>query len=666
MSLEAYAVAVRLSLTNQLSHGLAIVARELGQLENKTLSLQDKFNALKLVGAGWALKHAGDGMMGFLSKSMHVSKEYTHQVAQLGIMGMKQAEVAEVISTAWKTSRDVITTSAADNIEAFRELRGAFGAGHEHEALMMLPIAQRASAIISSLTGKMTSSKEVGYDIAKAAELSTSGGMTQEKMAKRAEQFMQASIAFGGKVTMADFHNAIKMTRGSAMRYGDEFIAHYLPTLIQEMKTGHGGGQQAGTLLRNFDRTVIQQVIPLNRLQNWEEAGLINPGHVVWNKHHTGLKRITPGGVAGQDVAAENPYEWWQKYGEKAVQNLMQKKGLTDLQAISALATNQMTADLFKKFHFQHQQFERDKKLIEQVTAAGGSKEKYEKLLKTDPLLAQKAMEAQWSNIQAEIGYTILPKLLPLAVKFSNWLNDISVWMERNPGKLQVMVYGLGGLALSIDLIGRAMMLAGIIKLLGMGATLTKIAAAAGVAEAAIGTSAGVGLLGAIAGIAVPVAAAVAALGLLAGAIYAFRDITPEEADANRKDGKDSGAHLTPEARERIRRGELKNFEEKIGKKPSPPPAWMNKPPATAAHKAQELAKVDLTAPRVTIPVPPSRQQQTVQVHTQINLDGRKVGEAVTQHQVREAAKPLTGMAGFNVLGQALLPGMPSQLLPKG
>ncbi|MBM2884106.1 hypothetical protein JFK97_06850 [Chromobacterium phragmitis] len=666
MSLEAYAVAVRLSLTNQLSQGLAIVARELGQLENKTLSLQEKFNALKLVGAGWALKHAGDGMMGFLSKSVHVSKEYTHQIAQLGIMGMKQAEVAEVISTAWKTSRDVITTSAADNIQAFRELRGAFGAGHEHEALQMLPIAQRASAIISSLTGKMTTSKEVGYDIAKAAELSTSGGMTQEKMAKRAEQFMQASIAFGGKVTMADFHNAIKMTRGSAMRYGDEFISHYLPTLIQEMKTGHGGGQQAGTLLRNFDRTVIQQVIPLNRLQNWEEAGLINPGHVVWNKHHTGLKRITPGGVAGQDVAADNPYEWWQKFGEPAVKNLMKKKGLTDLQAISALSTNQMTADLFKKFHFQHQQFERDKKLIQEVTAAGGSKEKYEKLLKTDPLLAQKAMEAQWSNIQAEIGYTILPKLLPLAVKFSNWLNDISIWMEKNPGKLQALVIAFGGLAVSLDLIGKAMMLAGMVKLLSLGPVLARLAAAAGVAEGAIGAASGAGLLGAIAGIALPVAAAVAALGLLAGAIYAFRDISKEEADSYRKDGPDSGAKLTKDAQARIDRGELNNFDQKIGKKQVVPEWFKQQPQSPVAPQAQQLAKIDLTAPKMNIPAPPPRQQQTIQVNTQLNLDGRKIGEAVTRHQVREASKPLTGMSGFDTMSQVLLPGMPSKLLPTG
>ncbi|OVE45658.1 hypothetical protein CBW21_21945 [Chromobacterium violaceum] len=634
-------------------------------MENKTLSLQDKFNALKLVGAGWALKHAGDGMMGFLSKSVHVSKEYTHQVAQLGIMGMKQAEVAEVISTAWKTSRDVITTSAADNIEAFRELRGAFGAGHEHEALMMLPIAQRASAIISSLTGKITSSKEVGYDIAKAAELSTSGGMTQEKMAKRAEQFMQASIAFGGKVTMADFHNAIKMTRGSAMRYGDEFISHYLPTLIQEMKTGHGGGQAAGTLLRNFDRTVIQQVIPLNRLQNWEEAGLINRGHVVWNKHHTGLKRITPGGVAGQDVAAENPYEWWQKFGEKAVQNLMQKKGLTDLQAISALATNQMTADLFKKFHFQHQQFERDKKLIQEVTAAGGSKEKYEKLLKTDPLLAQKALEAQWTNIQAEIGYQILPKLLPLAVKFSEWLSDVSKWMEKNPGKLQALVYSFGGLAIAIKLIGDAMMLAGMVKLLSLGSVLTKIAAAAGVAEAAVGATASTGLLGAIAGVAAPVAIAVAALGLLAGAIYAFRDISPEEANSYRHDGPDSGAHLTPEAKERIRRGELKNFDEKTGQKPITPDWFKKQPQSPVAPQAQQMVKIDVTKPSA-IPVPPPRQQQTIQVSTQINLDSRKIGDALTKHQVREASKPLTGMAGFDTMSQVLLPGMPSTVLPRG
>jgi hypothetical protein len=42
------------------------------------------------------------------------------------------------------------------------------------------------------------------------------------------------------------------------------------------------------------------------------------------------------------------------------------------------------------------------------------------------------------------------------------------------------------------------------------------------------------------------------------------------------------------------------------------------------------------------------KSSQTVQVSTQVNLDGRKVGEAVSSHQAREAGRALSGATGFD------------------
>ena len=44
----------------------------------------------------------------------------------------------------------------------------------------------------------------------------------------------------------------------------------------------------------------------------------------------------------------------------------------------------------------------------------------------------------------------------------------------------------------------------------------------------------------------------------------------------------------------------------------------------------------------------PPPNMQSVQVHTQINLDGRKVGEAVTHHQANEASKAFSGASSFD------------------
>lgn len=684
MAFDAYSVGIKLSLNNMVSSGLHLLAKDLTGLEKNVANLQDKFSALKTIAVGWGIQHIGSGMLGFIGKSVEVSKEYTHQVAQLGVMGMQQKEIAEVIATSWKTTRDVITSSASDNIEAFRELRGAFGAGHEHEALAILPVAQRASAIVSSLTGKMQSVKDVGYDIAKAAELSTSGGMTMGQMTKRAEQFMQASIAFGGKVTMNDFHSALKMTRGSSLKYSDDFIAHYLPTLIQEMKTGHGGGQQAGTLLRNFDRAVIGQVIPLNKLQNWMDGGLIKSGQVVWNKHHTGLKKIKPGGVVGQDLAMENPMAWWDQYGESALQQLMKKHHLTENQALSALATNQMTADLFKKFHYQKVQFERDKKLIEQVTAAGGTKQKYDQLLKTDPLLAEKAMHKQWENVQARIGFEILPRLIPYMIQFANGLDRISQWMENNPEKTKNIVFGFTGLAIGLDLLGKAMMAAGIIKLLGIGPMLMS-ALGGNVISRFI--TAGIGFIGNMIMIglrAIPVIGWI--LMIVTAAAWVYRNWDFVKAKAKEVWGFigpyitgiwDSICDFAKTAWGVLSAGfkgfigffldqwqwafnnliDMVNaFLPKVAqlKRFDFADRW-NRPEASYSNEGRGH----------TVPVPP-KQSTTVQVHTKLQLDSKVLGESVTIHQTREATKPMTGMRGFDAVSSAVLPTMPSSFYPRG
>lgn len=666
MAFEAYSVAIKLSLTNMVSSGLQLIAKDLTGLERNVVNLQDKFKALKMIGVGWGMKHVGDSMLGYLGKTVDVSKEYTHQVSQLGILGMKQAEIAKVISQSWKTSQQVISSSAADNIEAYREMRAVFGSGHEHEALAMLPMAQRSSAILSSLTGQMNKVKDVGYDMAKAAELTTVGGMTNAQMQKRAEQFMQASIAFGGKVNMQDFHGALKMTRGASLNYNDDFISHYLPTLIQEMKSGNGGGQQAGTLLRNFDRAVVQQVIPLNKLSNWEDAGLINAGHVVWNKHHTGLKKITPGGVAGQDIASQSPYQWWQQYGEAAVSTLMRKNGLTDIQAISALATNQMTADLFKKLHFQHAQFERDKKMIEDVTAGGGSKAKYEKLLKTDPLLAQQALHKQWENVQARIGYEILPKLIPLGIKFANWLGDISQWMEKHPNKLQALVIGFGSLAIGLDLLGRGLMAAGIIKLLGLGPMISSVLGGIGSAIMFVGRALFIN----------PIGLAITGIAVAAYLLWRNWDTVRPKLLAAWSWITDGVASLW--------NGIKNGFHTFVGWYLQGWQGLFNKLIAglnVILPKAMQISKMhfadDWNIPKASysnegrgaaVPVPPRQQNSAPQpAQLYITHEGKKVLAAVvTTEQTREASMPLTGVRGFDALRQAILPTMPSGMYPRG
>lgn len=388
----------------------------------------------------------------------------------------------------------------------------------------------------------------------------------------------------------------------------------------------------------------------------------------------------------------------------------MKKNGLTDIQAISALSTNQMTTDLFKKFHFQHAQFERDRKLIEDVTSGGDSKEKYNQLLKTDPLLAQEALHAQWSNIQARIGYEILPKLLPPMIKFAGVLASISDWAERHPVKFKFMIAGFVGLSVSLSIIGKVMMAAGIVKLLGLGPMLLNITSILG------------GPL---------VWALIAAT---AAVIYLYKN-WDQVRTAAKQMGKDF-SWIMSTIWERMKQvGEhIKNwgiwasfnnfytrlmngFDDLFNNIIS----YMNKIPGLNLLNTHQLKvnnqALDLlndlkivtgstqlgNAPKVLLPTNhpktssdklaeammmqgkssntinmadglkginhrsytpdvPGKQNQPIQVNSTINLDGKPIANVVTKHQSQEAAKPPASTSAFDSTRSLVFPGQVSSL----
>jgi len=432
------------------------------------------------------------------------------------------------------------------------------------------------------------------------------------------------------------------------------------------MKTGNAGGQSAGVLLRNFDRAVVGQVIPLNKLQTWMDAGLVKSASVVWNKQHTGLKKINPGGVVGQDMASANPRDWWELYGETAVQKLMKTRGLTDIQAIAALGTNQMTTDLFKKFHFQKVQFDRDKALIEKV---GSSKDSYDKLLKTDPQLAQQAMEKQWSNVQARIGYEILPRLIPYMIKFADALDGIGQWMQEHPVKLQLLVGGFLALGVAMTVIGKVMMAAGIIKLLGIGPMI-------------MGLLAPVGL----------VIGAVVLIGVLAYEVWKHWDVikpkllaawawladtTMKLWDTTKLAFGSAKAWLTNMAG-MLWDGLKLGFKTFVGFYLS---AWQGLFNALISginsilpasrkigmmHFADDFKAAGATESRgLVAPVPQkdfSRDPFIVHMH----VDGKKMAEVVVDRMAKQAARPNTGTNSFDPSRSMLMPGTPSAVYPRG
>lgn len=465
MSEFAYSVAIKLSLANMASQGLRLIAGELMGAHGAATKLESKLKALKLAAIGYGTASAGGKMLGFLEKSLDASKEYTRQLSLMNAAGMTQVEIAQATAAAWQTSRDVITSSAAENLSALRELRSVFGDKNMHEAYAILPTVQRTKAILEALTGK--EQHGVAFDMVKAIELRTPGVMSAGRMQSNADMMAQTLMAMGGTLNVNDFHMALKQAKTSAFGLSDEFVYKYLPTFMQEVKTKEGGAQSAGTALMTTYRALVQGVIRKSAIPIWEQMGLIRPGDVVHNA--TGQLQLKPGAVKDVQLFQSNPFAWANTVLAPAIAKYGAAHHLNREQVLSSMLGDRNAQWMLNTLIAKAPQFERDRKLIE---TGGSSYDTYQRLLQSNPQLAQQALHNQYQNILARIGYEILPRLIPYMIKFADWLDGIAQWMQKNPETLATSIKWIAGFAIAMSVLGKVLMGIAVYKFLNMGPLL--------------------------------------------------------------------------------------------------------------------------------------------------------------------------------------------------
>lgn len=532
---EAFSVAIRLRLVDGVSAGLMGLSRHFarGNMEAKTL--QERLSKIgRTMAIGTGLTVAGGGMLKLVESTLPAAREYANQLSLMNTLGMRQADVAKVVGQAWQTTFQVPTTSIVENLKSFRELRSAFGAGREQEAAAMLPTVGRIQGLLTALTGK--EQDKVGFDLVKAIEL-RSGIMTEAQLQRNADQMAQTLTAFGGTLTVADYHGALKMGKMATQKWSDEFVYKYLPTFMQELKTAHGGGSQsAGTMLMSLYQAVNGRLTKAS-MPLWVQSGLVAQSDIV--KNATGQFQMKPGAVKGYQEEAADPYLWVQTYLRPAIDRVTKARGITAEAAINSMFQNRNAAFAAYTFYNKAQQFERDRRTVEQAQGLGA----YEQLLKTNPQLAEQALQKQWTNIKAQIGFTLMPDLLKAASALVPQLVKLSQWINRNPtaiggwvkafavigglltiaGSMTIVAGTISGVKLLFDILKAAKVGTGLMSLLSLVRVGSLIGRAAGLITAGIelvevafaGLAIVIGApVEAIVGVGAAIAAAIAGIGI--------------------------------------------------------------------------------------------------------------------------------------------------------
>lgn len=506
---EAYKIGIRLSLLNGVTGGLLSIFRQFQGLDkqlestNRKLTETDKL----LVGiqrrmiAGGAMMAVGGFGLGAVNKTVQAGREYAHQLALMNVAGMKHLEIVKATQAAWAANKALPTSSTTENLAAIRDLRMVFG--DTQHAIEFMPAVQRAQAILQMARhGEGGNNRAEAYEMAKALEMKGAVKSPQQFLAQ-ADLMTKALVATGGKVGASDFLSAFKYGRTATADWNEAFTYSILPTLIQEMKNRGGSGSTGGpgSALMSAYSAVVGGTIPQKSLKVWQKLGMLDPSKIVWTNAGE-AKGVRPGGVRGASEFQSNPYQWAQDYLVPALKKAGYKTEEQQKQALQYLFPNRTAGFVMSQFVTQGWKFERDKKLIAQAQGFSA----YDKLMKDDPEMAALALQKQWQNLLAILGFQIMPTVL----KGMQWLIEkftaLSTWFSRHQTAATALMYSLAGLSAALFVSGAGLTIWGAFSLLGkvlsvtpLGGSLASLLSGAATGFSAVASAAGV-LMAAYAG----------------------------------------------------------------------------------------------------------------------------------------------------------------------
>lgn len=445
MTFEAYKVAIKLSLINNVSSGLVAISHQLMKTNKDVDTLHARLQSLqKITLLGAAASGAGIFGLGMIGKAIKPAEEYIHQLNIMNMAGMKQAEIAEAVGDAWKLAGQNVTTTATGNLKALLDLRNV--TGDWKEAREFLPIMQRMQTVLAASKDENVRSHAGDLAFSAMKALDIRGAVNDpESLKRQADLMTRVIIGTQGRVTPEQFQSVMNYSRQAKFSLSDDFLYKYLPVLMLENATkggGGGGSKGVGPALAAMYRVTNQGFINRKSIGEWEALG-----EVV---HGSALKTATPGTVVAPLVdaalARSNPLLFndllvekiRKKYGESVTDDFISSK-LTDL-----YRGNQLAAGLAVEMFIKRKNFERERRNIEGVMSP---EDAYKNAMTKDPATAHRALSAAWENFQTSLTVNVVPVLVPALFKLSRGLNDLGDFARRHPNMTKDLVIGFGAVA---------------------------------------------------------------------------------------------------------------------------------------------------------------------------------------------------------------------------
>jgi hypothetical protein len=573
--MDVWKIGVAISLTNGMSPVIAIIAADLLGLKGKVSEVEKAFSSWNTALAGTVGILAGGAIIAGVAKLAEHGQELIHVQQQMAAAGVNQIDIAKATADSWKVASQY-GLKVSDVLGDIKEARMVFGST-EHAMDFIGPLEQMRVVLNAVTEGSGNKASDAVYEMARAGELK--GLQGPDQFMSYFDQMTKAITASGGKVDPKSFLQATQYGRLASKGWDEEFYTSYLPSMIQEM-----GPSQTGTALMSLFGTTVQGKVTKRSLGMMDDLGLIgDPSKIIYNKlgDPTGMN---PGAIKGTDLMTRDPYRWAQEVLKPLVETkLGHPVTAGDESAITLLGGmfgNRTSAQAIATLLLENNRINKDAGIIGQAQGIGASGE----MLANDPNTAAKNFASSFDNLLTALG----SPLVPLSVQAMNSIADV----------MKALTGFAVGHPEAIKLIGEA--------LIGLGAGLAALGVAAVVAAAAALIPGGA------------VAVAVVGIGSIIATIAAFHwqgivDVF-------------NGVYNA-----------IVNFINNIRNLPA---AILGGPGVGAPGSSNAPGTPQFSFPNPGVHAgkdelgwaPPPGGAGGVTVHTALNIDGRRIAQAVSQH----------------------------------
>lgn len=593
---ENYKVAVKVSLINEVSAGILMIARQFGAADTAAKAFQARLNSIKDTAKGGALLVGGSMAIAApfiyaIDKAAELQKQMIAvQVATRGTVGEMDSMRKSIEGIASQT-----IFSNIDVAKMAKVIASGTGLGAK-EVEGLLPAYAKFADV--QLLMKGTAYDKSVTDAIRLAH--TAQKYDPESLSKYMDLLTKASFIVPGD--LGEVGHALKYSQGlakTALGVDDEQMV-LLTALLNRL--GFAGSRGGTNLIAAMTRT-IPGVFGSGLLTGKSGESLRAMGMVDAGGHSKFLK----GGKFDAFSWMGGLSEYVQREFARNPENIAREHIMKNFQHAFGSQGGRVASLLSDP-----QALEQLRKIGEAFQGYGGVESIQKKF--ADESVAQQYMNAKTNFVSAmtELGITLLPLASDALKKLNHELQGLIQWITENPGKVKALSYAFLGLSGAMAFGGSIMLLSAGFRGIGMALTLGG-------------------------GLPVTLTAAATALGVLgrAAAVFAaaygvgsFIDSATTARLTEQNGGK--AATLGSLYYDRMHNADGSFRWQGL---------FSTENPAEAAARREG-------GPLQT--VKPGGNQQMVQVSTQINMDGRKVAEMVSEHRATAWRQPVTGAGRFD------------------